>query len=142
MIDPARKPTSRMTWTDWRGKEQVRTIKHLVDIRDFQDTAVYPWLLMAANPHLSTTDIHRFLSVVADDFPAVERPRSWIQKRRWMTQSPDAVSQFSRPDSDGKDDQARRVIADNSSLSLRSLVALLKQHGISRGKDWVRKARV
>jgi len=141
-IEPAeRKPTSTIYWKDRRGKQQSRAINHLIDIRDYQRCAVYPWLLMAANQHLSTTDIWSFMMLVAKDHPSIERPLSWLQKRRWMTQPPDSLSVFSYPNRDGQDERAKRIIAENPDLSLRNLVVLLRERGMDRGKDWVRKAR-
>lgn len=141
MSGPDRKPTSTLTWTDWRGKEQVRTVNHVLDIRDFRGTAIYPWLLIAANTHLSVGNLWEFLCLVAEEFPRVERSRSWIHRKRWMAQPPDAVNPINRPNSDGKDARALKIMAGNPNLSLRGVVRLLSEHGIRRGKDWVCKNR-
>lgn len=136
-----RKPTTTMSWTDLQGREQVRVINHVLDIRDFKETAAYAWLLIAANTNLSAGDLESFLSIVARDFPKVARSRSWIQRRRWTCQPPDAVNPINRPNRDGQDARALKIMAANPKLSLRSLVVLLKERGIQRGKDWVRRYR-
>lgn len=136
-----RKPTSTMSFTDLRGKRQNRTINHVVDIRDFYETAAYPWLAIAANRTLSVGDIEMFLTLTAEDFPKVARSRSWIQRRRWTCQPPGTVNPIFRPNRDGQDARALKVIAANPKLSLRGMVLLLRERGISRGKDWVRRSR-
>jgi len=136
-----RKPTSTMSFTDLRGKRQNRTINHVVDIRDFCETAAYPWLAIAANRDLSVGDIEMFLTLMAEDFPKVARSRSWIQRRRWTCQPPGTVNPTYRPNSDGQDGRALKIIAANPKLSLRRLVVLLGERGIDRKKDWVRRCR-
>ena len=47
-----------------------------------------------------------------------------------------------RPDSDGKDDAARKIIAANSALTVPALIAKLAGLGIDRKKTWVAYARL
>jgi hypothetical protein len=47
-----------------------------------------------------------------------------------------------RPDSDGKDDAARKIIAANSALTVPALLAKLAGLGIDRKKTWVAYARL
>ena len=50
----------KMSWTDWRGKEQVREFNQIIDIRDFLGSPGYSMLLVAANTDQSAPDIEAF----------------------------------------------------------------------------------
>jgi hypothetical protein len=130
------------TWTltlepDRYGREQVRTVNLTIDIRDFKDKAVFPWLLMAANPHLSMRDIQAVLANVGEQH---ERPLGWLSRRRWMIHG--KGTRGARANADGQDERARAIMAENPKLSNRQTAWLLRENGISRGPEWVRQNRV
>jgi hypothetical protein len=132
------------TWTlilddpDRYGREQVRTVKLAIDdIRNFKDKAVFPWLLMAANPDMSLRDIQAVLSNLG---PEHERPLGWLSRRRWMIHG--KGKRGAKPNADGQDGRARHVMAANPNRSTRQLVWLLREeYGIRRGAEWVRENR-
>ena len=126
------------------GKMVPREACFTVDVRMFARTAIYPYLLMCANPHLSSPDITRV--IFATGAPATYRSARWLNARRWMVshaKRPVAAegSPGRRPNADGRDPQAIRIMRDNPEMSLRNLVRLLKDHGIVRNKNWVRQYR-
>jgi len=131
------------TWTltldklDRYGREQVRTVNLTIDIRDFKERAGFAWLLMAANPHLSITDIQEVLTNVGEQHA---RPVGWITRRRWLFHGNGKVG--ARPNADSLDEKARTIMAENPSLSSRKLAYTLRKNGVPRGKDWVRQHRV
>jgi len=128
-----RKPTGALNFVDGRGREQCRSIRYVVDVRDFEDTPGQAHLVIAANRHLSVGDLVRLLRTFG-----IERSRSWVQRRRWMYQDPDTVNRSGgKPNADGKDERAIEIMLDNPRLSARQLVRLLAENGIKRGKDWV-----
>jgi hypothetical protein len=133
----SRKPTQQLSWTDWRGKEVTRTINLVIDVRDFVGTPGYALLVVAANTHLSVGEIIRYFWCVK-----VERGRNWISRRRWLFQVPDALNACgNRPNADGKDARAVEIMRMFPTLSVRDLTAVLKENGISRGREWVRMHR-
>ena len=116
-----------------RCRMETRTVYlGIDDILAFKDRAVFPWLVMAANPNLPSSKIAKYLAE-----HGCPRPSAWIRKRRWM------VRPVGTPvtNNDGRNEQALQLMADNTELSLRDMSALLKEHGIVRGKDWVRRYR-
>lgn len=131
-----RKHVGTISWEDLRGREQVREINYTLDVRDFQGTRGYPWLLIAANRHLSA-DVLRLLLLTAGE--KYERSRSWIaRKKRYLFKDPDTLdSPGARPNADGKDALAIQIMRENRTISARALSRLLSKHGIRRGKDWV-----
>jgi hypothetical protein len=134
-----RKPTGTLTFEDGRGRPQSRPINFTLDVRDFEGTAGEAHAVIAANRHLSVGDLRLLLSSFG-----IERPRSWIHRRRWMYQDPETTNEVgAKPNADGKDERARAIIRDkdNSRMSARQLVHLLREHGIPRGRDWVWKNR-
>lgn len=127
-----------MTFTDGRGKKQTRTVNLTLDIRSMEGLAGYPWVLIAANPHLSIADIERFLCCKLDDgLDGVLRSRSWIQRRLFLFRRPKS----DRAHPDGKDERAIAIMQDYPTMSARNLSKLLKQHGINREKTWVWRHR-
>lgn len=127
----------KMTWTDWRGREHTREVNWVIDTRTHRGAPGHALLIIAANPHLSVSELKRLLRVLG-----VERSRNWLQKRRWLFQQPGTVNPDGiKPNADGRDDAALVLMRENPKKSLRDLSRLLAQHGIRRGKDWVRKNR-
>ena len=130
------------TWTltlaepDRYGREQVRTVNLTIDIRDFKDKAGFAWLVMAANPHLSVRDIQEVLANVGEQH---ERPRGWISRRRWLFHGSQRPG--TRRNADGMDEKARELMAENPRLSNRQMSWLLKESGVPRSPEWVRKNR-
>lgn len=130
------------TWTltlepDRYGRERVRTVNLLIDIREFKDRAGFAWLVIAANPHLSFREIQEVLANVGEQH---ERPLGWITRRRWLFHDGGKVG--AKPNPDGLDERARKIMAENPRLSNRQMAARLRKSGIRRGKDWVRRNRV
>jgi hypothetical protein len=128
-----------MTFEDGRGKEVRRDVHMALNAADFRGTPIYPWLVIAANPHLSAPDILRFLKVEAKSgLKNVERPLSWIRRKRWMAQFPNHVNMSGpRSDDDAEYRRAVVIMRSNPTMSARALARLLKENGIERGKDWV-----
>jgi len=114
-------------------------VNQIIDIREFTHCAVYPWLLMAANPHLSAPDLSEVTA--SQDKCEIFRPARWINKRRWMC-GETRHRGGNRPNADGRDPLALRLLAANRDLSLRDMARLLKKHGVQRGREWVRVNRV
>jgi hypothetical protein len=128
-------------WTDGHGRKVTREVRLTLDIRDFEGMAGYPWLVMAANPHLSGPDILRFLRLKADEgLEGAERNPSWIARRRWMFQRASNLP-GTQPDADGKDARALSTMREYPTLSARKLSRLLKEKGIDRSREWVRRFR-
>lgn len=126
-------------WTDLRGKEHTRETKNTIDIRDFKGLPGYPLLVLAANRHLSGGVLEMLLELEGGKNL---RSRSWIYRRRWLFLDPKTVQgSGSQPNADGRDPRAVAIMRENPTLSLRDLSRLLAQHGIKRGKDWVRQHR-
>ena len=133
--------TETIEFDSYAGRPQTREFRQTLDIRDYLGTGVYPWLVMAANRHLSAFDISMYLDSKDETTPGAYRPTHWIARRMRMVRPPGAVS-TSRADRDGNQAQAIAVMAANPTLSLRDLTKLLRSHGIVRAKDWVRNHRV
>jgi hypothetical protein len=129
--------TGRMYWTDGRGREVERPVNYILDIRKHVGEPGWALLAVAANTHLSIADLERLLAT-----EGVYRSRSWIQRRRWLFQQADAVNNQGRPNADGKDEKAKRIMEEYSSSSARQLVRILAENGIVRGRDWVWRNRV
>jgi hypothetical protein len=134
-----RKPTGTLHWGGQYGPEQTRPINYVIDIRDFKGRAGFPWLVIAANPHLSLHVLRMWLKSEGDDY---ERSESWIYRRRWLFEDPKKANGIGRqPNVDGKDEYAIKIVRENPTMSARALSRLLKEHGIVRKKDWVLKHR-
>jgi hypothetical protein len=129
-----------LSWTDWRGKTHTREVHQTINVRDFIGTPGYALLVVAANPHFSGTDIGRFLYAKSLKVDGVERGRRWLQKRIWLFRQPGTHRALGN--ADGNDGRAITLMAEHSKASLRDLVVLLKERGISRSREWVRMNRV
>jgi hypothetical protein len=111
-----------------------------IDVERFRGTPGYALLVVAANTNLSVFDIERYLRDVVGGLDA--RSKSWIQRRRWLFQQPDADNSKGRtPNGDGQAARAVKIMHENPKLSVRGLVRLLGEHGIKREREWVRKHR-
>ena len=131
--------TEALEFKNGAGRKVTRLVNQLINIREFTHCAVYPWLLMAANPHLSAPDLSM---ITADqDHDEVYRPARWLNKRRWMC-GETRHQGGGRPNADGRDPKAFELLEANRYLSLRDMVRLLKEHNIVRGREWVRLNRV
>jgi hypothetical protein len=96
-----------------------------------------PWLIMAANLHLS---INELLEVTAAY--GYERTRSWVSRRRWIFFDPEYVRQAGGVrNADGQEARAFRIMDQYPDASARELARILRKNGIKRGKDWVLKNR-
>jgi hypothetical protein len=123
-----------MSWTDWRGNKITREVKQTIDVGDFVGTPGYALLVLAANAnHLSAPEIDRFLQR-----QEVGRSLTYLKRRRWLFQQPGADNAANR---DRNEARAVRIMHENPELSLRNLVVLLKEHGIIRSREWVRRHR-
>ena len=126
-------------WVDYNGK--TVKINTVADARDFEGMAGYPWIIVAANPQLSNAVLDRYLGDCGID--GAERTPSWIQRKRWMFRRVSPGNHVGgTPDRNGNQARALRIMQDNPRLSLRQLVYALKESGIKRGREWVRKHRV
>lgn len=131
------------TWTltldkpDRYGREQTRTVNLTIDIRDFKERAGFAWLVMAANPHLSVSDIQEVLSNVGEEHT---RPVGWISRRIWVFRGKKKAGANSNVD--GLNESAFKIMAENPRLSSRQMAQLLRKNGIPRSAEWVRQNRV
>jgi hypothetical protein len=123
----------KMTWENGHGKEETRPINYVVDIREHLGEPGYALMAIAANTHLSVSDLHRFL-----EYNGVGRSLNWIQKRRWLFQPPGTANGTSPGNADGKDARAREIMRMFPNLSVRDLAAVLKENGVVRSREWVR----
>ena len=130
-----------MSWTDWGGKKLSRVVNQTLDIRDFVGRPGYVWVFLAANCHLSYSDMLLWLNSL--EWKNGVRSQSWLQRRRWLFEDPDKVqSRGTKPNADGMDEEAIEFLKEHTATSARKLSRmLLKECGIRRGKDWVLKNR-
>lgn len=129
--------STKMRFVDGHGREVVREVRVTVALEAMHGTAMYPWLVIAANPRMSAGDIERFLEMQEEINPGCARSLSWIKRRQWMARP----AGLYRRNRDGRDAAAIRLMAEHPRASIRTLVELLKEHGIKRGREWVRKNR-
>lgn len=136
--------TGKLSWTDWRGREVSREVRYTLDIRDFKRTPGFPLLLLAANPHLSMSEIERLLDCYVRETrnEKIRRGLKWLYSRRWLFLEPHiSLSPGVKPNADGKGRRAVEIMRANPHESLISLCMILKRNGIRRGKEWVRQHR-
>jgi hypothetical protein len=127
-----------MSWTHWLGHEVTREVNLVADARNVVGLAGYPWIVIAANPHLSNADIGRYLATCGID--GVERSLSWIQRHRWMFRR-SANENGAKSNLDGNYARALQIMWDHPTASNCELVRILKEHRIKRSREWVRKHR-
>lgn len=113
----------------------TKTVNIRVDLSGFKDCAVFPYLVMAANPHLSARELQDVVSSFGDH---QWRSETWLKTRRWMC-SVDPTPL--KPSADGLDERARRIMQGHPRLSSPKMAALLKADGISRTPHWVYRSR-
>ena len=122
------------------GRARKKTVNHVTNIKDFENTPGYAWLVIAANPQLSAHDIREVLRQTGAQHL---RSESWINRHRWLFRVADAdVERGPGRNADGLEERALAVIAENSNLSSRQLAGLMRANGIPRGPEWVRQNRV
>ena len=71
--------TGVLSWDDYGGKKIDRPIKYSLDVRERTGEPGQALLIIAANTHLSVSDLERLLGTFH-----IGRSRSWIQRRRWL----------------------------------------------------------
>jgi hypothetical protein len=126
------------TWADWQGREISREVNLTLDIRNFKGRAGMPWLIMAANVHLSINDLLEVMAAYG-----YERTRSWVSRRRWIFFDAHYVRNAGGVRNvDGQGARAYRIMDEHPHVSARELARILRENGIRRGKDWVLKNRV
>lgn len=126
------------TWTDGQEREISREVNLTLDIRDFKGRAGMPWLIMAANIHLSINDLLEVMAAYG-----YERTRSWVSRRRWIFFDADYVRNAGGVrNADGQEGRAHQIMDKHPHVSARELARILQKNGIRRGKDWVLKNRV
>ena len=129
-----------VNWLEYDSPVLGKKIKYRLDINaaDFKGRAGMPWLIMAANIHLS---INELLDIMAAY--GYERTRSWVSRRRWIFFDPAYVRGAGGVrNADGQEERAYRIMDRHPHVSARELARILKKHGIKRGKDWILKNRV
>ena len=127
-------------YNDQYGHPFVRTVNYALNAQDFKDTPGYAWLLIAANPHLSANDLQDFLT---DAGMQHKRSVSWIRRHRWLFSDPSkAQARGPKLNTDGLDNRALKVIAENPRMSSRQLAGFLRKNGVPRSAEWVRRNRL
>lgn len=129
-----RPKTWKLRRLDRFGRTHKKPVCLHVDIRDFTDCAVFPFLLMAANPDLSARDLHDVLAGL-DDYQW--RSETWLETRRWMCVDAGVLP----PSEDGLDGRAREIMRNQPRISSRRMMKLLRSNGIIRPLDWVYRSR-
>jgi len=127
-------------WLEHDSPALGRKIRYRVDIdaREFKGRAGMPWLIMAANVHLS---INELLEVMAAY--GYERTRSWVSRSRWIFFDANYVRNAGGVrNADGQEARAYRIMEQHPHVSARELVWILHRRGIKRGRTWVMKHRV
>ena len=133
-------PTIGVKWLEHDSEILDKKIRYRLDIdaADFEGRAGMPWLIMAANVHLSITELLEVMAVYG-----YERTRSWVSRRRWIFFDANHVRNAGRTrNEDGQEDRAQRIMDEHPHVSARELARILRENGIKRGKDWVLKNRV
>lgn len=120
------------------GRTIKKTVRCTLDIRDFEHLAGFSWLLIAANPQMSLSEIRAALQHVGEQH---NRSKTWIARRRWMfTDTHQTVG--APKNRDGHDDQVLAFMAEHPRMSSRQIAGFLRTKGISRSATWVREHRV
>jgi hypothetical protein len=128
-----RRKTWKLHLTDQWNRPTVKTVHLHLDAAAFKDSAIFPYLIMAANPTLSAPEIERVLDSVG---ALQHRSLTWIRTRRWMCHA--TVQQQPR---DGQDDRALAIVAAHPRKSARQLRLMLRRAGIWRSLDWLYRSR-
>jgi hypothetical protein len=118
------------------GRSVTKKVNIRIDVSRFTECAGFAFLVMAANPHLSATEIQHVLQSFGE---TQWRSETWIKKRRWMF---NADSTPLQPSADGLDERAGQIMRNNPRLAARKMTALLRANGIPRPPHWVYRSRV
>jgi hypothetical protein len=131
-------PKIVLSWTDGHERKRQREIDPVIDIRSFRGCPGYAQLvvLVGSRTGLSVADILRWLWT-----EGIERSETWVRRRRWLSQQPGTVNSRGRSNVDGQDERAFKIMRANSTLSVRRLAYVLREHGIRRSSEWVRQNR-
>jgi hypothetical protein len=138
-LEPKTGPKTKagITWINGHGKKVTANINLTLNIEDFRGTPGYALLALAANMDTSVPTVEKWLWLVG-----VEVSARYLYRRRWMLQKPKTVNKPGpKENQDGRYAQAIRIMAENRTRSVRQLVWLLKQYGITRSREWVRQHR-
>jgi hypothetical protein len=128
---------AELRYTDLRGREITREVNETLDLCQLEGTPGYALLVLAANRHLSRFELWLWLKR-----RGIGRSDSWIARRRWLFKKPTEVyAPGAKPDLDRQAKRALDIMRSNPRLSLRDLSRRLAEHGIKRGREWVRKNR-
>jgi hypothetical protein len=133
--------SSTLAISDWCGRSRgTRRVNHVLNTEDFKDkdSGGYVWLIIAANPHLSASEIQKWLEKTDERY---WRSVSWIKRHRWLFHGKRHTGGPSL-NFDGLDERAFQIMQDNPKLSSRKLAHLLHANGVPRGAEWVRTHRV
>jgi hypothetical protein len=132
-----------MAPVEWLELESVglgKKIRYRLDINagDFKGRAGMPWLIMAANLHLSINELLEVMEAYG-----YGRTRSWVSRRRWLFFDADYVRNAGGVrNADGQEERAYQIMDKHTRVSARELTRVLQKSGIKRSKDWVLKNRV
>lgn len=127
-------------WLELDSAGLGKKIRYRLDIKaeDFKGRAGMPWLIMAANLHLSINELLEVMEAYG-----YYRTRSWVSRRRWIFFDANYVRNAGGVrNADGQEGRACQIMDKHPHVSARELARILRKNGIRRGKDWVLKNRV
>jgi hypothetical protein len=123
---------------DRYGREQVRTVNLTIDIREYKDKAIFPYLLMAANPALSMRDIQEVLLGVDE---RLKRPLGWLSRRRWLIHGKGSKGKPGGQINPQQATAAQKIMDDNPTASTRRLAFMFRAAGLPFSREYARKYR-
>ncbi len=131
---------NKIEWLELDSVGLGKKFRYRLDINaaDFKGRAGMPWLIMAANLHLSINELLEVMEAYG-----YQRTRSWVSRRRWIFFDAGYVRNAGRiRNADGQEGRAYQIMDKHPHVSARELTRILRKSGIQRGKDWVLKNRV